>query len=185
MKQKLTIMQRQQLIETLKNRFYQNMSRHVGMDWQDIQVRLETNPDKLQVLYDMENTKGEPDVVAYDQETNLFVFFDCSAESPIDRRNTCYDQQALDARKANKPAQNVLDMASQIGIELLNEKEYRYLQTLGEFDLKTSSWVQTPQEVRELGGALFCDRRYNHVFLYHNGASSYYSSRGFRGLFKV
>lgn len=176
---------RDELMKALKERFDKNMSRHPGIDWDAVQAKLEASPVKLQALYEMERTGGEPDVVGYDEQSGEFVFYDCSPESPIGRRSLCYDRAALDARKKHKPDGNALEMASSMGIEILTEEQYRELQTLGEFDRKTSSWVKTPANIRELGGALFCDRRYNHVFVYHNGAESYYASRGFRGLLKV
>lgn len=175
--------QRETLLQTLKVRFEKNMARHKSIDWDKVQARLEANPQKLTSLQAMENTGGEPDVVK--QEKGEFVFYDCSPESPAGRRSLCYDRAALDSRKANKPKGNVIEMASEMGIEVLTEEEYRELQTLGNFDLKTSSWVQTPAAIRKLGGALFCDRRYDQVFLYHNGAESYYAARGFRGMLKV
>lgn len=172
---------REELIGTLKERFAKNMRRHPGIDWRAVQAKLEASPGKLPALLEMERTGGEPDVIAYDEVGAAFVFCDCSPESPVGRRSLCYDKTALDARKANKPAGSAMEMASAIGIELLTEQQYRELQQLGEFDRKTSSWVQTPAATRELGGALFCDRRYDQVFLYHNGAESYYAARGFRG----
>ena len=174
-----------ELLVTLQARFEENMSRHQGLEWLAVQARLETNPDKLWSLSEMERTGGEPDVVGYDQTTGEYLFYDCSTESPEGRRSLCYDQQALEARKANKPQDSAMHMAATMGIELLSEDEYRALQNLGEFDLKTSSWIKTPPEIRALGGALFCDRRYDHVFVYHNGAESYYAARGFRGSLKV
>ena len=176
---------RDELIKTLKNRFAENMRRHTGIDWRSVQARLESSAEKLQALSEMERTGGEPDVVGRDEETGEFVFCDCSPESPIGRRSLCYDREALVSRKANKPSGNAIDVASSIGIEILTEQQYRELQGLGEFDKKTSSWVKTPETIRELGGALFCDRRYEHVFVYHNGAESYYAARGFRGRLKV
>lgn len=176
---------RDELINTLKDRFAKNMRRHAGIDWDSVQAKLVANPEKLQMLYEMERTGGEPDVVAYDGETGEFVFCDCSPESPTGRRSLCFDRKALDARKENKPAGNAIEMAAAMGIEILTEQQYRELQTLGEFDKKTSSWVSTPAKIRDLGGALFCDRRYDHVFVYHNGAESYYAARGFRGRLKV
>ena|ERR1700687_3735697 len=174
-----------ELIKTIKDRFSKNMRRHTGIGWNSVQAKLEANSEKLQVLYEMERTGGEPDVVGYDKETGEFIFCDCSPESPTDRRSICYDRKALDLRKENKPGGNAIEMASSIGIEILTEQQYRDLQELGEFDRKTSSWVKTPAKIRDLGGALFCDRRYDHVFVYHNGADSYYSARGFRGSLKV
>ena len=177
--------QRQELLNVLKARFEKNMNRHKGLKWDDVQARLEANLEKLWTLNEMESTGGEPDVVGYDKKTGEFIFYDCSAESPKGRRSICYDREALDARKENKPKDSALDMAAAIGVELLTEGQYRELQKLGNFDTKTSSWVQTPPEIRKLGGALYCDRRYNQVFLYHNGADSYYAARGFRGSLKV
>ena len=161
------------------------MNRHKGLDWAKVQAKLEANPDKLWSLSEMESTGGEPDVVGHDKKTGEFVFYDCSAESPKGRRSVCYDREALESRKEHKPKDSAIDMATAMGIELLTEEQYRELQKLGEFDAKTSSWVQTPAEIRKLGGALFCDRRYDTVFLYHNGAESYYGARGFRGSLKV
>ena len=161
------------------------MDRHTGIDWGKVQSRLENNPEKMWVLDEMESTGGEPDVVAYDTSTGEYIFYDCSAESPKGRRSVCYDDEALAARKEHKPENSAIAMAADMGIELLSEEEYRELQKLGKFDTKTSSWVKTPSNIRELGGALFCDRRYNHVFLYHNGAESYYAARGFRGSLRV
>lgn len=176
---------RDELIKTLKDRFEKNKRRHTGIEWSTVQAGLESNPDKLQALYEMERTGGEPDVIGYDRQTSELTFCDCSPESPTGRRSLCYDRDALDSRKENKPKGNAIEMASKMGIEILTEEQYRELQDLGEFDRKTSSWVKTPTSIRELGGALFCDRRYNHVFLYHNGAESYYAARGFRGRLKV
>ncbi|MES2757071.1 MAG: DUF4256 domain-containing protein [Pseudomonadota bacterium] len=174
-----------ELIATLQARFTKNVCRHEGIDWRQVQAKLEASPAKLQVLEEMERTGGEPDVVAYDDQAGAFIFCDCSPETPTGRRSLCYDRKALDARKENKPGGAAVEMASSMGIELLTEAQYRELQALGEFDRKTSSWVRTPPEIRNLGGALFCDRRYNQVFLYHNGAESYYGARGFRGRLKV
>ena len=173
------------LLTTLEARFAKNMSRHAGLAWSDIQARLEAQPKKLASLGAMESTGGEPDVVGYDEETDQFMFVDCSAESPSGRRSLCYDESALASRKANKPAGSAMGLAAEMGIEILDEPQYRALQKLGEFDQKTSSWVQTPAEIRELGGAIFCDRRYDHVFAYHNGAESYYGARGFRGSVRI
>lgn len=175
----------EELITTLEARFEKNRPRHQGIDWTAVQAKLEANPAKLQVLAEMEKTGGEPDLIGLDAATGEFVFCDCAAETPLARRSLCYDRQALDARKENKPAGNAVEMAAAIGIELLDEQQYRELQALGEFDKKTSSWIRTPPAIRKLGGALFCDRRYDHVFVYHNGAESYYSARGFRGRLKV
>jgi hypothetical protein len=177
--------QREELLSALKARFEKNMTRHKGLEWAKVQAKLEANPEKLQSLHEMEGTGGEPDVVGQDQKTGEYLFYDCSAESPSGRRSLCYDREALESRKENKPENNAIDMAAAMGIELLTEEEYRELQKLGKFDLKTSSWVKTPAAIRKLGGALFCDRRYDHVFLYHNGASSYYAARGFRGSLTV
>lgn len=173
------------MIAKLEERFNKNMARHKGLSWDAVRARLEANPKKLRVLEDMERTGGEPDVVGIDPSTGEIVFCDCSPESPTGRRSLCFDKAALDARKENKPVSSALETAQAIGVSLLTEDEYRHLQTLGEFDRKTSSWVQTPADVRKQGGALFCDRRYGHVFVYHNGAESYYAARGFRGLLKV
>jgi len=183
-KKQLTAEQSAELLKVLKSRFEKNMNRHQGLDWEKIQPKLEVAPEKLWSLNEMEDTEGEPDVVSYDKRTDEFIFFDCSPESPK-RRSLCYDYQAWESRKANKPESNVIDKASEMGIELLTEEQYRQLQELGKFDLKTSSWVKTPDHIRELGGAIFCDRRYNTVFTYHNGADSYYAARGFRGMLKL
>jgi hypothetical protein len=180
-KKKLSAEERKELLNTLKTRFENNMNRHKGLEWAKVQARLEANPEQLWSLSEMERTGGEPDVVGYDKKTGECTFYDCSAESPNGRRSLCYDRQALDARKENKPKDSALDVAAAIGIALLTEQQYREMQKLGEFDLKTSSWVQTPSDIRKLGGAIFCDRRYNTVFVYHNGADSYYAARGFRG----
>lgn len=184
-KTELTPAQREELFSTLKARFEQNMSRHAGLEWAKVQARLEANPEKLWSLHEMEKTGGEPDVVGHEQKTGEYVFYDCSAESPKGRRNVCYDRAGQESRKEHRPENNAVDMAAAMGIELLTEEQYRALQQLGDFDLKTSSWVQTPAEIRKLGGALFCDRRYDHVFVYHNGAQSYYGSRAFRGALSV
>ncbi|PTY36836.1 hypothetical protein BGP77_05995 [Saccharospirillum sp. MSK14-1] len=175
----------QQLMATLKQRFADHPERHSGIDWQDVVTRLLANPSKLSILEQMEQTGGEPDVIAYDDSVDGFIFCDCSTESPTGRRSLCYDDTALQARKKNKPAGSVVDHAVAMGIELLSEADYRYLQSLGDFDLKTSSWVVTPDSVRQRGGALFGDRRYGQVFIYHNGADSYYAARGFRGRLTV
>ena len=177
--------QRHELLRTLQARFEKNMSRHKGLDWTKVQARLETSAEKLKSLSEMERTGGEPDVIGQDEKTGEYMFFDCSSESPKDRRSLCYDREALQSRKENKPKDSALNMAANIGIELLTEEQYRELQKLGEFDTKTSSWVKTPSDIRKLGGALFCDRRYNTVFTYHNGAESYYAARGFRGSLRV
>ena len=177
--------QREELLTTLKARFEKHMNRHKGLEWAKVQAKLEANSEKLWSLSEMEATGGEPDVVGFDKKTGEYVFYDCSAESPKGRRSVCYDREALNARKENKPKDSAMDMATAIGVEILTEEQYRELQKLGEFDLKTSSWIQTPSEIRKFGGALFCDRRYDHVFLYHNGADSYYAARGFRGSLTV
>jgi Protein of unknown function (DUF4256) len=182
---KLSPEQGAELLKILKARFDKNISRHKGLEWVKVQAKLEMNDEKLWSLNEMEATGGEPDVVGYDKKTHEFIFYDCSAESPKNRRSFCYDREALESRKENKPKNNAIDMAATIGIELLTEEQYRELQKLGKFDLKTSSWVKTPANIRKLGGAIFCDRRYDHVFTYHNGADSYYAARGFRGLLKV
>lgn len=182
---RLSTEQRDGLLKTLKLRFETNMNRHKGLAWAELQVRLETKPEKLWSLHQMERTGGEPDVIGFDQQAREYVFCDCSAESPAGRRSLCYDRQALASRKEHRPESSALDTAAAMGIEMLTETQYRELQKLGEFDIKTSSWIITPPEIRQLGGALFCDRRYGHVFVYHNGAESYYSSRGFRGLLRV
>ena len=184
-KKKLSPEQRKELLTTLKARFEKNMNRHKGLEWAGVQAKLEANPEKLWSLDEMETTGGEPDVVGHNKKTGEYVFYDCSAESPKGRRSLCYDREALDSRKENKPANNAIEMAASMGIELLSEEEYRQLQKLGDFDLKTSSWVMTPSLIRKLGGALFCDRRYDTVFVYHNGAESYYAARGFRGSLKI
>jgi hypothetical protein len=173
------------LIGALQARFEKNRSRHPGLEWAQVLARLEAAPEKLWSLFEMERTGGEPDVVGQDPKTGEILFIDCSAESPAGRRNVCYDREALEARKEHKPKDTALDMAAAMGIELLSEEQYRALQSLGNFDTKTSSWVKTPAEIRKLGGALFCDRRYDHVFVYHNGADSYYGARGFRGSLRV
>jgi len=184
-KRELSPEQREELLGALKARFEKNMNRHKDLEWAEVQARLDANPGKLWSLNEMESTGGEPDVVGHDKKTREYVFCDCSAESPKGRRSICYDHEALESRKAHKPENNVIDLAAVMGIELLTEEQYRALQTLGSFDLKTSSWVKTPADIRELGGALFCDRRYGHVFVYHNGAESYYAARGFRGSLRV
>jgi hypothetical protein len=177
--------QREELLGTLKARFEKNMGRHEGLEWANVQAKLEADPEKLWSLNEMERTGGEPDVVGYDKETGEYLFFDCSAESPEGRRSVCYDREGQDSRKQHRPENNAIDMAASMGIELLTEEQYRELQKLGNFDLKTSSWVKTPPNIRKLGGALFCDRRYDTVFVYHNGAPSYYAARGFRGSVRV
>jgi hypothetical protein len=173
--------QREELLSALKARFEKNMNRHKGFIWAEVQAKLEANPEKLWSLNEMERTGGEPDVVRYDKKTGEYIFNDCSAESPKDRRSICYDGEALESRKEFKPKDTAMDMAAAMGIEILTEEQYRELQELGEFDTKTSSWVKTPADIRKLGGAIFADRRYDHVFVYHNGAESYYAARGFRG----
>ena len=185
MKKELPSKQREELLVILKVRFEKNKARHKGMEWTDVAARLNRSAVKLWSLNEMEKTGGEPDVAGYDKKTGEYIFYDCSAESPSGRRSFCYDHDALASRKENKPANSAVGMASAMGISLLTEEQYRGLQQLGNFDLKTSSWVATPADIRELGGALFCDRRYNTVFLYHNGAESYYASRGFRGALMV
>ena len=184
-KNKLTSEQSTQLLAALKARFEKNMNRHKGLDWAKVQAKLESNNDKLWSLGEMDRTHGEPDVVSHDKKSGQYIFFDCSAETPNGRRSLCYDREALNSRKEHKPKDTAVDMAAAMGIELLSEEEYRELQKLGEFDMKTSSWVKTPNEIRKLGGALFCDRRYNKVFVYHNGAESYFAARGFRGSLRV
>jgi hypothetical protein len=184
-KKELSPEQREVFLKTLKARFEKNMNRHKNLEWAKAQGRLEANPEKLWSLHEMERTGGEPDLIGQDKETSEYIFYDCSAESPKDRRSVCYDREALESRKEHKPADSAIDMAAAMGIELLTEAQYRELQKLGAFDTKTSSWVKTPSVIRKLGGALFCDRRYDTVFLYHNGAESYYAARGFRGSLKV
>jgi hypothetical protein len=183
-KKKLSSEQRENLLKTLKLRFEKNMNRHKGLEWAKVQAKLQANPEKLWSLSKMEETGGEPDVVSLDKKTGEYIFYDCSAESPK-RRSVCYDHEALESRKEHKPENSAVEMASDMGIELLTEEQYRELQKLGNFDTKTSSWVKTPTEIRKLGGAIFCDRRYNTIFMYHNGAESYYAARGFRGMLKV
>lgn len=184
-KKKLPAEQREELLKTLKARFEKNKSRHKDLEWTKVQVKLEANTEKLWSLNEMEQTGGEPDVVGYDKKTGEYIFYDCSVESPKDRRSLCYDHEALEARKEHKPGDSAINMADEMGIEILTEEQYRELQKLGKFDLKTSSWVKTPPAIRKLGGAVFCDRRYDTVFLYHNGAESYYAARGFRGSLRV
>lgn len=181
----LSPVEREELLGALKARFEQNMSRHKDLQWADVLARLEKNTKKLWSLHEMERTGGEPDVVGDDQKTGEYLFFDCSAESPKGRRNVCYDREALESRKEFKPKDSAMDMADAMGIEILTEEQYRELQKLGHFDTRTSSWLKTPPEIRKLGGAIFGDRRYDHVFVYHNGASSYYGTRGFRGSLRV
>jgi hypothetical protein len=185
MKKQLSPQQREELLNTLKARFEKNINPPKGLEWAHLQAKLEANPEKLWSLHEMERTGGEPDVVGYDQKTGEFIFYDCSAESPKGRRSVCYDRQGLESRKENKPTDNAMDMAAVMGIELLTEEQYRELQKLGKFDTKTSSWIETPTDIRKLGGALFADYRYGHVFVYHNGAESYYSARAFRGSLRV
>lgn len=184
-KTKLSPAQHDELLRTLQTRFEKNMIRHKGLKWSDVEARLKGKAVKLWSLNAMEETGGEPDVVGFDKKSGEFIFYDCSAESPKERRSICFDGEALASRKEHKPADSAVNMANEMGIELLTEEQYRALQTLGKFDLKTSSWIQTPKEIRRLGGALFCDRRYDHVFVYHNGAESYYAARGFRGALNV
>ena len=184
-KKKLAPEEREELLKTLKARFEKNMNRHKGLEWTKVQAKLEANTDKLWSLSEMERTGGEPDVVGHDKKTGEYIFYDCSAESPKGRRSVCYDREALEARKEHKPKDSAIEMAAAMGIELLTEEQYRELQKLGSFDTKTSSWVKTPSDIRKLGGALFCDRRYEHVFVYHNGAESYYGARAFRGSISV
>lgn len=181
----LTSKQIDELLNTLKTRFEKNINRHKDINWKNVLAKLEKNKDKLWSLSEMERTGGEPDIVGYDKKSTEFIFYDCSVESPAERRSLCYDKKAWESRKENKPKDNAVDVATSMGIELLTEEQYRDLQRLGEFDLKTSSWVKTPDDIRKLGGAIFCDRRYNTVFTYHNGAESYYAARGFRGMLKV
>ncbi|HKX30584.1 MAG TPA: DUF4256 domain-containing protein [Blastocatellia bacterium] len=185
-KNELSPAQGEELLSTLRARFEKNMNRHRGLEWAKVQARLEAHPEKLRSLHEMERTGGEPDVVGHDKKTGEYIFYDCSAESPTGRRNVCYDREGQEARKSGgRPAGNAIEMAAAMGIELLTEEQYRELQKLGNFDTKTSSWVTTPAEIRKLGGALFADRRYDHVFLYHNGAPSYYGARAFRGSLRV
>lgn len=184
-KKKLSPKQSESLLANLQERFEENMPRHKGLKWSQVQTKLEAHPDKLWSLQEMESSGGEPDVIGYDKKADKFLFCDCSEETPKGRRSICYDRQALNSRKEHKPKNSALDLAEEMGIEILSEELYRELQTLGNFDLKTSSWVLTPPAIRKLGGALFCDRRYDHVFTYHNGAESYYAVRGFRGFLKV
>ncbi|HEX8548075.1 MAG TPA: DUF4256 domain-containing protein [Cytophagaceae bacterium] len=184
-KKKLPKVECEAILNLLQLRFEKNMERHKGVEWAGLQSKLEHNIEKLWSLNEMERTGGEPDVVGYDQKTDEYIFYDCSSESPKGRRSVCFDREALESRKENKPKASAIELATDMGINLLTEAEYRQLQNLGEFDTKTSSWVQTPAKIRDLGGALFCDRRYNQVFLYHNGAESYYAARGFRGSLRV
>jgi hypothetical protein len=184
-KKELSPEQREELLRALQARFEQNMDRHKGLEWAKVQAKLEANAERLWSLNEMERTGGAPDVVGYDKKTSEYIFYDCSAESPKGRRSLCYDREALESRKENKPEDSAMDIAASMGVELLTEQQYRELQRLGKFDTKTSSWVKTPSDIRKLGGALFCDRRYDTVFVYHNGAESYYAARGFRGSLRV
>jgi hypothetical protein len=184
-KKLLSQVQREELLNALKARFEKNMNRHKGLEWAKVKAKLDANAEKLWSLYEMEKTGGEPDVVGHDNKSDEYIFYDCSAESPEGRRNVCYDREALESRKEHKPKDNAIDMAAAMGIELLTEEQYREFQKLGNFDTKTSSWVKTPSDIRKLGGALFADRRYDSVFVYHNGAQSYYGVRAFRGLLRV
>ncbi len=184
-KKELSSKQREELLGALKTRFEKNMTRHKGLEWSKVQAKLEANTEKLWSLNEMERTGGEPDVVGHDKKTDEYIFYDCSAESPASRRSVCYDRKALESRKEYKPKNNALDMAAAMGIELLSEEQYRELQKLEHFDTKTSSWLTTPPEIRKLGGAIFADYRYGNVFVYHNGAESYYAARGFRGSLRV
>jgi len=184
-KNELSPKQREELLGTLKARFERNMNRHKGLEWPAVEAKLQANPEKLAALNEMESTGGEPDVVGRDKTTGDYTFYDCSAESPAGRRNVCYDREALESRKEHKPKNSALDMAAAMGVEILTEEQYRDLQHLGSFDAKTSSWVRTSPAIRKLGGALFCDRRFDTVFVYHNGAESYYAARGFRGSLRV
>jgi len=177
--------QREELLNIVKTRFEKNMNRHKGLEWQKVEAKLKANPEKLWSLNEMEMTGGEPDIIAQDKKTGEYIFYDCSAESPKGRRSICYDHEALESRKEHKPENSATEMAADMGIEILTEEQYRELQQLGNFDTKTSSWVKTPPDIRKFGGAVFCDRRYNHVFLYHNGAESYYAARGFRGSVRI
>ena len=185
MKKKLQPKQQQHLLNILKTRFEKNMNRHEGIEWNKIQVKLDKHPEKLWSLNEMEESEGEPDVIAFDKTTGEYIFYDCSIESPKGRRSICYDNEALESRKEHKPKNSAIEMAKDMGIELLTEDQYRELQNIGDFDTKTSSWIKTPSKIRDLGGAIFCDKRYNTVFVYHNGAESYYSSRAFRGMLRV
>ncbi len=184
-KKELSVEQTNELLNALKTRFGRNMNRHKDIEWAKVQAKLEANPQKLWILDEMEISGGEPDVVEYDEATDEYIFYDCSAESPKGRRSICYDLEGLESRKEHQPENNAVDMAAAMGIELLTEEQYRYLQQLGKFDTKTLSWIDTPSAIRKIGGALFGDRRYDHVFIYHNGAQSYYAARAFRGLLRV
>lgn len=181
----LSVEQNEELLHVLKERFEKNMQRHEELEWEEIQEKLNENPEKMWSLNEMERTEGEPDVVGYDEETDEYLFYDCSKESPKGRRSVCYDRKAWEARKKHKPENTAMDMAAEMGIEILTEEEYRTLQRLENFDMKTSTWIETPVDIRERGGAIFCDYRYGHVFVYHNGADSYYGARGFRGSLRV
>ena len=187
MKKELSAKQCEELLKTLKSRFEKNMNRHKSLEWPKVLSKLDQPAGRVKLwsLNEMEKTGGEPDIVGYDKKTDEYIFYDCAAESPKDRRSVCYDSAALESRKENKPKNNVIDMATSMGIELLSEEQYRELQKLGNFDMKTSSWIKTPSDIRKLGGALFCDRRYDTIFVYHNGAESYYAARGFRGALRV
>lgn len=185
MKKELTIEQQEELLKVLEIRFEKNMPRHKDIKWDKVEAKLKANPVKLWSLDEMERTEGEPDVIGYDQKSDEYLFVDCAAESPKGRRSICYDHEALEKRKEHKPANSAINMAEEMGIEILDEEQYRELQKLGKFDAKTSSWIKTPAEIRKLGGAVFSDFRYNTVFVYHNGADSYYAARGFRGLLRV
>lgn len=185
MKSTLSTEQQEALLSILETRFEKNMQRHKGLEWSKVLAKLQANPDKLASIDEMERTEGEPDVVGYDEKTGEYIFYDCSAESPKGRRSICYDHEALEKRKEHKPADSALNMAEEMGIKILNEEQYKELQKLGKFDSKTSSWIDTPSDIRKLGGALFSDFRYNTVFVYHNGADSYYAARGFRGSLRV
>ncbi|MBT2738416.1 DUF4256 domain-containing protein [Bacillus sp. ISL-7] len=184
-KRKLSPEQHEEILRTLKASFEKNMNRHKGLEWANVQAKLETNTEKLWSLYEMERTGGEPDVIDHDKKAGEYIFYDCSVESPKGRRSVCYDREALESRKEHKPKNNAIEMAADMGIEMLTEEQYREMQRLGNFDTKTSSWVKTPDNIRKLGGAIFCDRRYDTVFVYHNGAESYYAARGFRGSLRV
>jgi hypothetical protein len=183
--QELSKEQEEELLKRLKERFEKNMNRHKNIEWTKVHTKLKDNPEKLRSLNEMEKTGGEPDVVGFDKNTGEYIFYDCSKESPAGRRSICYDREALESRKEHKPKNNAVDMAADMGIELLTEQEYRELQKLGDFDTKTSSWIKTPDKIRMLGGAVFCDFRYDTVFVYHNGAESYYAGRGFRGVLRI
>jgi hypothetical protein len=185
MKNELSPKEQEELLKILKARFEKNKNRHIGLEWPKIQAKLETKSEKIYSLSVMEETGGEPDVVAYDEKTGEYIFYDCAAESPKGRRSLCYDRAAWESRKENKPADNAKDMAAAMGVDILTEEQYRHLQQIGNFDTKTSSWINTPPHIRKLGGAIFCDRRFDTVFTYHNGAESYYAARGFRGLLRV